>query len=150
MRLAALLVFAFLTGTACAQAYPSKAVKVVVPYPAGSTPDTIGRTLAERLQKALGQPFIVETPERDLAPISLLATAPQLLVVRPQLNVAGFREFVEHVRRAPDKLSYASLQSGGAAAYPGGKNGAPRGDRAPAQPAGAGSAQRGGTRPAAA
>ncbi len=158
MRLVALLVFAFLTGTACAQAYPSKAVRVVVPYPAGSTPDTIGRTLAEQLQKALGQPFIVENrsgaggnigaeavarapadghtllvggngpvainkhlykrlaydPERDLAPISLLATAPQLLVVRPELKLAGFKEFVEHVRRAPDKLSYASVGAGSA------------------------------------
>jgi tripartite-type tricarboxylate transporter receptor subunit TctC len=158
MRLVALLVFAFLTGTACAQSYPSKAVRVVVPYPAGSTPDTIGRTLAEQLQKALGQPFIVENrsgaggnigaeavarapadghtllvggngpvainkhlykrlaydPERDLAPISLLATAPQLLVVRPELKLAGFKEFVEHVRRAPDKLSYASVGAGSA------------------------------------
>src|SRR5919106_1282047 len=43
-----------------AQAYPSKPVRVVVPYPAGSTPDTIGRALAERLQSAMGQPFIVE------------------------------------------------------------------------------------------
>jgi tripartite-type tricarboxylate transporter receptor subunit TctC len=45
---------------ALAQTYPSKPVRVVVPYPAGSTPDIIGRTLAERLQKALGQPFVVE------------------------------------------------------------------------------------------
>src|SRR5688572_32808326 len=43
-----------------AQAYPTKPVRVVVPYPAGSTPDIVGRTVAERLQKALGQPFVVE------------------------------------------------------------------------------------------
>ena len=43
-----------------AQTYPTKPVRVMVPYPAGSTPDIIGRTLAERLQKALGQPFVVE------------------------------------------------------------------------------------------
>ncbi len=43
-----------------AQTYPTKPVRVVVPYPAGSTPDIIGRTLAERLQKAFGQPFVVE------------------------------------------------------------------------------------------
>ena len=159
MRLAAVLILSVMAATAVwAQPYPSKPVRVVVPYPAGSTPDTIGRTLAERLQKALGQPFIVENrsgaggnigaeavarapadghtllvggngpvainkhlykrlaydPERDLAPISLLATAPQLLVVRPELNLAGFREFVEHVRRAPDKFSYASVGAGSA------------------------------------
>jgi tripartite-type tricarboxylate transporter receptor subunit TctC len=32
----------------------------VVPYPAGSTPDIIGRTLADRLQTQLGQPFVVD------------------------------------------------------------------------------------------
>jgi len=45
---------------AFAQVYPARPVKVVVPYPAGSTPDLLGRTLAERLHNALGQPFLVE------------------------------------------------------------------------------------------
>lgn len=43
-----------------AQGYPAKPVRVVIPYPAGSTPDIVGRTVSERLQKALGQPFVVE------------------------------------------------------------------------------------------
>jgi len=43
-----------------AQAYPSRPVRVVIPYPAGSTPDIVGRTVSDRLQKALGQPFVVE------------------------------------------------------------------------------------------
>ena len=43
-----------------AQPYPTRPVRIVVPYPAGTTPDLLGRTLAERLQKAFGQPFIVE------------------------------------------------------------------------------------------
>src|SRR5262245_29544107 len=43
-----------------AQSYPSKPARVIVPYPAGSTPDIVGRTLADRLQKALGQPYVVE------------------------------------------------------------------------------------------
>jgi tripartite-type tricarboxylate transporter receptor subunit TctC len=148
----------FCAAAAWGQAYPSKPVRIVVPYPAGSTPDIIGRTLAERLQKAFGQPFVVENrsgaggnigaeavakapadgytllvagngpvvinkhlykglgydPERDLAPISLLASAPQLLVVRPGLGLADFKAFVEHVQRQPGKLSYASVGGGSA------------------------------------
>src|SRR5687767_13481847 len=147
-----------LPALAWAQAYPSKAVRVVVPYPAGSTPDIVGRTVAERLQKALGQPFVVENrsgaggnigaeavakapadghtllvagngpvainkhlykglgydPDRDLAPISLLASAPQMLVVKPELKLEDFKSFVEHVRRHPGRLSYASVGSGSA------------------------------------
>jgi tripartite-type tricarboxylate transporter receptor subunit TctC len=140
------------------QAYPSKAVRVIIPYPPGSTPDLVGRTVAERLQKALGQPFVVENrtgaggnigteaaakaapdghtllvaingpvavnkhlykslpydPDRDLAPISLLASAPQMLVVKPQLNIADFKEFVDHARKNAGRLSYASVGSGSA------------------------------------
>jgi len=143
---------------ALAQAYPSKPVRVVVPYPAGSTPDIIGRTLAERLQAALGQPFVVENrsgaggnigaeavakaagdphvllvggngpvainrhlykglsfdPDKDLVPISLLATAPQMLVVKADLKVSDFRSFLEHARRNPGRLSYASVGGGSA------------------------------------
>src|SRR5438105_10193952 len=47
-----------------AQPYPSKPVRVVIPYPPGSTPDIVGRTVSDRLQKALGQPFVVENRTR--------------------------------------------------------------------------------------
>jgi tripartite-type tricarboxylate transporter receptor subunit TctC len=42
------------------QAYPSRAVRVVVPFPPGGAPDLVGRTLASRLSDRLGQPFVVE------------------------------------------------------------------------------------------
>jgi tripartite-type tricarboxylate transporter receptor subunit TctC len=139
------------------QSYPIKPVRVVVPYPAGSTPDIIGRALAERLQASLGQPFVVENrsgaggnigaetvakardphvlliggngpvainkhlykaltydPDRDLVPISLLASAPQMLVIRSDLPVPDFRGFVEHARKHPGRLSYASVGGGSA------------------------------------
>ena len=139
------------------QAYPSKPVRVVVPYPAGTTPDIIGRALAERLQAAMGQPFVVENrsgaggnigaeavakagdphvlliggngpvainkhlyktlsfdPDKDLVPISLLASAPQMLVVKNDLNVADFKALVEHARKNPGRLSYASVGGGSA------------------------------------
>jgi len=158
MRLILLFTLGVLTGSLGAQTYPAKPVRVIVPYPAGSTPDIIGRTLAERLQKALGQPFVVENrsgaggnigaeavakapadgytllvagngpvvinkhlykglgydPERELAPISLLASAPQMLVVRPELGTVDFKAFMEYARRQPGKLSYASVGGGSA------------------------------------
>jgi tripartite-type tricarboxylate transporter receptor subunit TctC len=55
----ALSLVAFPLGAA-AQGFPTKPVRVIVPYPAGSTPDIVGRTLASKLQSALGQPFVVE------------------------------------------------------------------------------------------
>lgn len=53
--------FAASSGTAFAQAdYPSKPVKIIVPFPAGGTSDVMGRLVAEELGKLLKQPFIVE------------------------------------------------------------------------------------------
>ncbi len=53
-------------------------------------------------------------PEKDIAPVSLLATAPQMLVVNPSLGLRTFKEFLEHVRRNPGKLSYGSVGAGSA------------------------------------
>jgi tripartite-type tricarboxylate transporter receptor subunit TctC len=41
-------------------AYPTKQVRVVVPFPAGGTTDMLARVFGQKLQVALGQPFIVE------------------------------------------------------------------------------------------
>ena len=147
-----------LCAAAMAQPYPSHPVKVIVPFPPGSTPDIVGRTLATKLQDAFGQPFVVENrtgaggnigteavakapadgytlligitgpiatnkylykslpydPEKDLAPISLLASAPQMLVITPQLNVDTFRAFIDYARAHPGKISYGSVGSGSA------------------------------------
>ena len=144
--------------TGAGQAYPSKPVRIVVPYPAGSTPDIVGRTLGERLQAAFGQPFLVENrtgaggnigteavaraapdghtllvavngpvavnkhlykalpydPDKDLQPVSLLAWAPQMLVVRPDLPAHDFDAFIRHLRSQPGRLSYASVGGGSA------------------------------------
>ena len=47
-------------GTCFAQTYPTRAVRVVIPFPPGGTLDTLGRTLAQKLSDQMGQPFVVE------------------------------------------------------------------------------------------
>jgi len=157
-RFAALLILAAFAGAVAAQSFPSRAVRLVVPFPVGSTPDIVGRTLAGKLAEAWGQPVIVDnrpgaggnigtaevaralrdgytlligsngpiavnqalykdlpySAAKDLKPISLLAAAPQLLVVHPSVPATDLKQFVEYSRANPDKLSYGSVGAGSA------------------------------------
>ncbi|TMG74047.1 MAG: tripartite tricarboxylate transporter substrate binding protein [Betaproteobacteria bacterium] len=45
---------------AAAQNYPTRPVKLIVPFPAGSATDQVARVVGAELQQALGQPFVVE------------------------------------------------------------------------------------------
>ncbi|HUH94690.1 MAG TPA: tripartite tricarboxylate transporter substrate binding protein [Casimicrobiaceae bacterium] len=56
LLLAALAAF----GAAQAQDYPTRPVKMIVPFAAGGPADIYARFLGQRLQEALGQPFVVE------------------------------------------------------------------------------------------
>ena len=153
-----LLCLSLACGLALGQASPARPVKLIVPFPPGSTPDIVGRTLSSKLHAAFGQPVVVENrtgaggnigtemaakapadgytlligingpiatnkylyktlpydPEKDLAPISLLASAPQMLVVIPQLKLQTFRAFVDYARNNPGRISYGSVGSGSA------------------------------------
>jgi len=155
---AAVVALAGATGT-LAQAWPSRPLKIVVSFPPGTTPDTVARVVAPRLQESLGQAVVVENragaggnlaadavaksapdgytflistnaavatnkvlydnlpydPERDLTTVSLLATAPQALVVVPSVPATSFKEFIEHARRNPGRMSYGTSGSGSAA-----------------------------------
>jgi tripartite-type tricarboxylate transporter receptor subunit TctC len=45
---------------AWAQVYPSRPITMIVPGPAGTATDTIGRLVAERMRSSLGQPIVIE------------------------------------------------------------------------------------------
>ena len=158
MRIWAFLALCLISLSGNSQNYPLKPVRVVIPYPPGSTPDIVGRTLSAKLQDALGQPFVVENrtgaggnigaeavaksppdghtlligingpaainkflyrnlaydSDRDLLPVSLLASAPQMLVVTTSMEAVDFKSFVSYLQKNPGRLSYGSVGSGSA------------------------------------
>ena len=60
MRWLALLVGVFLVAPAVAQEWPTRTIRVVVPYPAGGPADFMGRLAAQKLQEKLGATVVVE------------------------------------------------------------------------------------------
>ncbi len=141
-----------------AETWPAKPVRIIVPFPPGSSPDLIARMLADKLAQALGQPVIVENkpgaggnlgtglvakaepdgytlglsipgplavntvlykkmeydPFKELAPITLVALSPNVLVVDPKLGVNTVKEFIDYVKARPGKLNYGSVGNGSA------------------------------------
>ena len=57
LALAALLAF---PAVSLAQAYPSRPVRMIIPFPPGGTLDFVGRMLAQKLSEQMGQQFVVE------------------------------------------------------------------------------------------
>ena len=58
--------------------YPSFPIKIVVPYPAGSIPDTLGRMIGDQLQTQFGKPVVVE-----IAPAPARCSAPRWSSAEP-------------------------------------------------------------------
>ncbi len=60
MRFLVAVIALALAGAAMAQNYPTKAVRIVVPYPPGGGTDVVARTIAQKMNEMLGQPAIVD------------------------------------------------------------------------------------------
>jgi tripartite-type tricarboxylate transporter receptor subunit TctC len=74
----ALLAFGLLVGIARADSYPSKPIRIIVPYPPGGFNDTLARTLGQKLNEKWGQPVVVDNRPGGGTTIgtSLVAKAP--------------------------------------------------------------------------
>lgn len=160
MKLLAALSFglacAFTVSGVAAQAWPSKPIRLIVPYPAGGTTDLLGRGIAQKMSEAFGQQVVVENrtgaggnigsdlvakskadgytlvlgtiashainpnlyrdlpydAEKDFAPIALVATLPNLLVVNPAVPAKTVKELIALAKAKPGELAFASAGSG--------------------------------------
>jgi tripartite-type tricarboxylate transporter receptor subunit TctC len=75
----ALFALAFPCGSALAQSYPSRPVRIIVPFAAGGAVDTLARLLGNKLTEQFGQPVVVENRAGaggNLAPDALAKAAP--------------------------------------------------------------------------
>lgn len=59
-RLVTSLLLLLASGPAAAQAFPSKPIRIVIPFVAGGPSDTVGRAIGSKFQEFLGQPAVVE------------------------------------------------------------------------------------------
>jgi tripartite-type tricarboxylate transporter receptor subunit TctC len=80
-------------GAACAQDFPGRPIRIVVPFPPGGAADIIGRTLAQPLTRSLGQGIVVENRAGANTAIGaeIVARAPAdghtLLVIAPSFTI---------------------------------------------------------------
>lgn len=94
---------------ALAQAWPSRPVRFIIPFPPGGAADIVGRILAAHFQQALGQPFVVENRGGAGSTIgvdALAKSAPDGTTIG-LINIAA-NAIVPAVRRQP--LPYRPLE----------------------------------------
>jgi tripartite-type tricarboxylate transporter receptor subunit TctC len=151
--LAAALLLGFTTAAAAqdpAKDYPSKPVRVIVPFPPGAINDSVGRMIATQLSARLGKQFVVDNrsgaggvigselaanapkdgytllvvslvnavnpwlyklpydPIKSFAPIATLSSAPNVLVVHPDLPATSVKELIALAKAKPGQVQYAS------------------------------------------
>jgi len=160
IRLHARAIIAALLALVCAYAvaadYPSRPIRLIVPFAPGGGNDTVARLVGQGLSAELGQPVVVDNrpgaggivgaeaaakapadgytlflggvgshainpnlhanlsydPVKDFAPISLIASAPLVLVVHPSVRANSVRELIALARAEPARLNYASNGNG--------------------------------------
>jgi tripartite-type tricarboxylate transporter receptor subunit TctC len=147
---AGLLVASAVAAQDPAKDYPTKPVRVIVPFPPGAINDSIGRMMATQLSARLGRQFIVDNrggaggiigseiaanapndgytllvvslvnavnpwlyklpydPLKSFEPIAIVASAPNVLVVNPELPARSVKELVALAKEKPGQVQYAS------------------------------------------
>jgi tripartite-type tricarboxylate transporter receptor subunit TctC len=154
---AAASAIACLPGLAWADTWPSKPLRLVVPFAPGGSSEIVARALAGEMAKTIGQNVFVENkpgaagniamqevanstdehtlilghigtlavnpyifaklpydPNKDFAPITLVAKVPSLYVVHPDLPVKNLKEFIAYAKSKPGQLNYGSAGNGSA------------------------------------
>ncbi|MEA2933441.1 MAG: putative tricarboxylic transport rane protein [Variibacter sp.] len=148
---------AFALATVARAEYPERTVKIIVPFPAGGTTDILARLVADRLDKRLGQRFVIDNrsgasgsigtqavatsepdgytlvmatinthginaavfknlpydPIRDFAPITIVASTPNVLMVNPSLGVSDVAGLLKLAKENPGKIDFGSTSLGG-------------------------------------
>lgn len=150
-----IVVFLSVTSIVRADSYPSKTIKIIVPYTPGAGSDIIARTIANKLTSRLGKTVVVENrpgaggnvahdmiakatpdgysimiaglslvtngymqddlpydPQKDFAPISLVARIPNILIVHNGLPVKSLQQLIALAKAKRGELSYASAGNG--------------------------------------
>ena len=98
-----------LAGSALAQDYPSRPVKIIVPYAPGGSTDIIGRIVAHRLSESLGQSFLVDNRPGASGNLALeaVAKAPPdgytLLVGNVSTNAINENTFAQQLSIKPSR-----------------------------------------------
>lgn len=155
-RLVLFLATATLGSSALAQAWPSKPIRIVVPFPPGGGTDIIARETSQRVAKATGWTFVIDNkpgaggnlgvdavakspadgytivlgqssnlainptlyaklpydPQKDLAPIVLLANAPLVMVTGMPTPYKTLADAVNVARAKPGQVNFASPGNG--------------------------------------
>ncbi len=157
LAIACLLSTALVAPAPAQDAWPSRPIKAVVPFGAGSATDVIPRVIFEQLQTQLGQSIVVENrggaggtigalqvvksdpdgytllvhssahtvapalypnlpfnPATDLVPMSMMASAPNVLIISPSKGIKTVQEFVAYGKANPGKLNFATVGVGSA------------------------------------
>lgn len=123
LALVAAAVMAVAAAPASAQSWPSRPIKLVIPFPAGGATDIVGRTIAQKLSAALGQNVVVENRPGAGGTIGadqvakaapdgytiLMATSSTHSIgplINPKIPYDPFKDFapVAHVASAPSVL----------------------------------------------
>jgi len=155
-RVCTTLALAAAASLACAQSYPNKPIKIIVPFPAGGDLEPVARGLGDHFQSAWNQPYIVDfkpganaivgtefvaksppdgytllicsvgamtinptlysklpyAVDKDILPVSLVATTPMVLIVGPKLPVKSYAELFATAKAQPGSISFASAGIG--------------------------------------